>query len=435
MSPEHLSPARPIARASLMAGAALLLVACASTPRPTPPPAGEVYALPWGAVPVESWDKASQDAFQASLAASMRARVAQIRAQDPQAKIPYRVLTLSGGGSRGAFGAGLLIGLTEIGERPRFDVVTGISTGALMATHAFLGPEYDEDLRLYTRIDNDDVFVERGPLAALSKDALLDTAPLREVLAGYITERTLAAVAAEQAKGRRLFIGTTNLDANTFTVWDMGAIATSNRPDKLQRYRDIVLASASFPIAFPPVYIEVERDGAAYTQMHVDGGMRETVFFYDFLEEYRDARESIGLTREQVHAELYLLNNGTVYNTAQYRPVEGKALAIAGASINSLMRKVTLSSLYRLWVLALSNGADFHFAYIPPDVELSDNALNFDREEMNRLFDYGYRRALAGEAWHTQRAPETREELARLIDPRNSIDKLEARPWLRGDVE
>lgn len=412
-----------------------LLNACVGTARPTAPPPGAQYELPWGAVPVETWDRPNDDQLSKIMVESMQAKIKAARSTDPDARIPYRVLTLSGGGARGAYGAGVLAGWTHRGDRPQFDTVTGISTGALMATPAFLGSEYDDDLALYSQLDNDDVFTTRSKLTSLTRDALFDTAPLRATLAGLITQQTLELVAVEYRKGRRLFIGTTNLDANTFTIWNMGKIAASDRQDKLKRYIDVVLASASFPIVFPPVYIEVEGENGTYTQMHTDGGVRETVFFYDFVDELRAAIDAAGLAREELQAELFLLYNGPIFSKATYNPVDGRVLSIAAASIESLMRKVTLSSLYRLWVLTLSRGADFHLSFIPPEYPLGVDPLNFDPMEMAALYEFGYQRALAGDAWDTQVAPTTLEELKELIDPSQSIDKLEARPWLRKDVE
>jgi predicted acylesterase/phospholipase RssA len=410
----------------------LLVGACAGQPRPTPPVKGDPYALPWGAVLLEGRSASERDPLRDELIASLRARAESQLAAGGNGAVAYRVLAISGGGSRGAYGAGVLTGWTQRGDRPEFDVVTGISTGALMATHAFLGSGYDDGLQMYRRTGNEDVFKERGKLAALTQDALLDTAPLRNTLAAMLTEDVVRRVAQEHAKGRRLFIGTTNLDANAFTIWDMGAIAASGRPDSVQRYRDVVLASASFPIAFPPVYFEIERpDGTRYTQMHADGGLRQTVFFYDFLEEWREALSAAGVGVERVHRELYLLNNDRIHTRGRYRPVEGRTLAIAGASIDTLMRQTLLGSVYRLWVTALVGRADLKLAFIPPEFDLSDNSLLFDRDEMEKLYQLGYQRALSGQAWLTQKAPATREELGRLLDPRDSVDRLERRPWLQ----
>jgi len=409
----------------------LLLGACAGQPRPTPPTKEDAYALPWGAVALERKPQPTADPFRDALIASLRKRVDAKLAASGDGPITYRVLAISGGGSRGAYGAGVLSGWTERGDRPEFDVVTGISTGAMMATHAFLGASYDEGLQLYRHTKNEDVFTKRGKLAPLNQDAMLDTAPLRKTLAALLTEDVIRRVAEEHAKGRRLFIGTTNLDANAFTIWDMGAIASSGRPDSVQHYRDVIQASAAFPIAFPPVYFEIQRpDGTRYTQMHADGGLRQTVFFYDFLDEWREALRAAGVDPDRVHPALYLLNNDRIHARAGYRPVEGRTLAIAGTSIDTLMRQTVLSSLYRLWVISLSHRADFSLAFIPADFDLSDNSLLFDHDEMERLYQLGHQKAVSGQAWLTQKAPATAEELRRLLEPRESVDKLENRPWL-----
>lgn len=405
----------------------LLVAACAGSQRPAPPTKGEPLALPWGAVSQERGATSGDEDQRNAMVSALRARIAARVAASEAGVVPYRVLAISGGGSRGAYGAGLLTGWSENGDRPEFDVVTGISTGALMATHAFLGTAFDEGLQLYRHTQNADVFQKRGKLAVLNGDALLDTAPLRATLGALLTEEVVRQVAVEHAKGRRLFIGTTNLDANTFTVWDMGAIAASDRPDKLQRYRDVVQASAAFPIAFPPVYFEVERpDGTRFTQMHADGGLRQTVFFYDFVDEWRDALRAEGVMPDRVRPMLYLLNNDRIHGRARHKPVAGRTLSIAGASIDTLMRQTLVNSVYRLWVTALSNGADFSIAYIPPEFDLSDNSLLFDNAEMEKLYQLGYARAKSGAAWFTQKAPSTVEELARLINPRDTMDRLES---------
>jgi predicted acylesterase/phospholipase RssA len=342
------------------------------------------------------------------------------------------MLALSGGGSHGAFGAGVLIGWTKSGSRPQFDVVTGISTGALIATFAFLGSDYDDGLRLYTEVSNKDIYRKRGRLKGLFSDAFVDTAPLRQLIADQVTEETLAQVALAHAAGRRLFVGTVNLDANAFTVWDMGAIAVSDRPDKLQRYRDVILASASLPVFFPPVYIPVDIGEERYWQMHVDGGVREPVFFYDFVEELVQAFAEVGLDIDkEVHPEFFVLHNGTLYAEATYKPVKPRSLSIARASVDNLMRKNTVSSLYRLWVQAMVYGADFHIAYIPPEFDVDWGATEFDPEKMRRLFDFAYQRAAKGTAFVTQRAVSDYDELIRLLDPMQVLDPLEARPQFR----
>jgi len=414
------------------------LSACAATQRPTPPKAGAPLEHAWGAVPFQTVASGLDSKFTDSLLKSFQAKYEEKRQAGDNGEIPYSALTLSGGGSRGAYGAGVLSGWTERGVRPQFDVVTGISTGALMATHVFLGPDFDDDLLFYKSISNDDVFRKRSLLETFRGTSALDTAPLRETLLSIINDETLDLVAAENRKGRRLFIGTTNLDANTFVIWDMGEIAASERPDRLKRYIDVVLASASFPIAFPPVYLDVAGDAGAYTEMHTDGGVRESAFFFDFdlIKEVRRDMEAAGFSESEFKQELYLLNNGPIatIGARRYKPLDGNLGAIAGATVDSLLTKVTQGSIYRLWVLAMVHRADFHVSFVPSDYELTSGALTFDPEEQNALFDLGYQQALDGTAWATQRAPTSTEELIQIIvEPASSFDRNELPAWLNRD--
>ncbi len=412
--------------AVLVIGMLSLASGCGAPKRPDPPPEGVTYQVPWGAVPLENWDPE----LDRHVAEYVRKKVAAKRKEYGGRRFPFYILALSGGGSRGAYGAGLLTGWTAAGTRPEFDVVTGISTGALMATSAFLGPEDDAFLRLYSETSNEDIFEPRGRLGGFLGDAVYDTTPLRNLIAKILDENLLAAVAHEHEKGRRLYIGTTNLDANVFTIWDMGAIAASGHPDSLQRYRDVVLASASVPGVFPPVYIPVEVGGQRYSQMHGDGSVREAVFYYQFVADPKEALAAVGMRLSDVDTHIYVLHNGQLYADAKYRPVRARTLPIAGAAVAGLMRKNTISSLYRLWVEAVISGANFHLARIPDDVELSDNAINFDPEEMRRLFDVGYQQALNGTAWDTQSAVTDLQEVIDMVNPQ-VLDVLEARPWLR----
>ena len=421
----------------LLFSAFMTLAGCASTRPGEPPPSDKSYVLPWGAVPIETWDSAVESSLKQELSdgINIRAKTQKALQTDPEKPVAYRMLALSGGGAWGAYGAGVLTGWTAAGTRPEFDVVTGVSTGAMMATFAFLGSEYDDALYRYKKLRSEDIFKPRFGLSKLFSDALNDTAPLRKLIAKLIDESVLEAVAREHAKGRRLFIGTTNLDAGAFTVWNMGGIASSNRPDKLERYREITLASTSVPLVFPPVYFPVEADGESYWQMHVDGGARETVFFYDAVEEVIKAYAAAGLDISDVHGEVYVINNRPIYAKTTYEAVEPRTLSIAKASIGSLMRKNVVSSLYRLWVQALIYEMDFHLAYIPPDFKLSDNPINFDQDEMQRLFELGYNKSINGKAWDSQRATTDYTKLIDLLDPMETLDELEARPMFRRRVK
>ena len=427
------NPRRAIPVLTLLA---VLVSACASTPRPTPPEAGAPLVQSWGSVPLQTAAGEIDPVLTDSFVRSLQAKRDQHRKAGEEGKVPYRALTLSGGGSRGAYGAGVLSGWSKRGDRPQFDVVTGISTGALLATHAFLGPEFDTDLAIYKTAANDDVFRKRSLLEALKGPSVLDTAPLREMLLSVINEDTLDRVAAEYRNGRRLFIGTTNLDANIFVIWNMGMIAASPRPDRLKRYIDVVMASAAFPIMFPPVYLEVDGKAGNFTEMHADGGVRENAFFFDFdlFEEVRGAMESAGISESDFRQELYLLINGPIAaaGVRSYKPVDGKLGPIIEATVDALLTKVTQGSVYRMWVLAMVHGADFHLSFVPPDFEFTSDPLTFDPVEQIALYDRGYQQALEGTAWATQYAPASTEELIELIaDPASTFDRHEPPAWLR----
>src|SRR5262245_3904543 len=194
---------------------------------------------------------------------------------------PAHFLAISGGGENGAFAAGLLNGWTEAGTRPEFSLVTGVSTGALSAPFAFLGPAYDQQLKeVYTTITAKDVMEARGIFAAIWNDAMADSAPLQNLVAKYVTEDMLKAIAVEYRKGRGLFIITTNLDARRRVVWNIGKIAEYGTPEALELVRKILVASAAIPGAFPPMMFDVEANGVKYQEMHVDGGASNQVFVY-----------------------------------------------------------------------------------------------------------------------------------------------------------
>ena len=187
----------------------------------------------------------------------------------------HSYLAISGGGANGAYGAGLLAGWTDAGTRPEFTMVTGISTGALTAPFAFLGSEYDDVLRqVYTTTTTADIAHKRQLLSALFSDSMTDTAPLRKLIQKYISEDVIAAIGREWRAGRRLWVGTVNLDAGRPVIWDIGRIAVSDHPRKIALIHDVLQASAAIPVAFPPVMIPVEANGKLYDEMHVDGGYR-----------------------------------------------------------------------------------------------------------------------------------------------------------------
>ena len=258
----------------------LILTGCASTPQRQPLPPeytlkAEIPGIPearfWG----DEWPTFAAERFEEFTDADFRRDYAGIYDK------PHNYLAISGGGANGAFGAGLLIGWTATGERPEFSMVTGVSTGALTAPFAFLGPDYDDEMQeVYTTTTTKDIAVKRNMFAAAFGDSVTDTTPLQELIAKYIDADMIDAIAREHKRGRRLFVGTVNLDAGRSVIWNIGAIAASDYPQKMTLIHELLRASAAIPIAFPPVIISVEAEGKRYDELHVDGGTGSQVFFH-----------------------------------------------------------------------------------------------------------------------------------------------------------
>lgn len=306
------------------------------------------------------------------------------------------VLTLSGGGSDGAFGAGLLNGWTAHGDRPQFDFVTGISTGAMMAPLAFLGSKYDPQLKeAYTTLTTDDVVTTQVFAAVIgAADSLADTKPLRALVAKYMTAEMLKEIAAEHKKGRILMIGTTNLDAQRSVIWDIGVIAESGHPDSLELVRKIILASASIPGAFPPVDISVTADGKHYQEMHVDGGVTRQVFLYPPGFSTVDVDKALGW---KVKRRVFIIRNAKI--DPEFAVTKHQLITIASRSISTLIKTQGIGDLYQIHTTAKRDGVDYNLAYIPGNFSVTSKDA-FDKEYMNALYDLGYSLGRAGYAWH-----------------------------------
>ena len=290
----------------------------------------------------------------------------------------HTVLALSQGGAMGAFGAGVLAGWSENGNRPSFDVITGVSTGALLAVMAFLGPEYDPLIKeLYTTLDSKDIFRHKG-LSGILGDSLYSNEPLKRQIERVITPAFLEKVAAEHNKGRRLYVATTNIDAGELTIWDMGRIAQGGRTNTLLHFQKVVRASAAVPGYFEPVYIKPQR-GIQLRQAHVDGGVKEPVLVTDFMFQ-SPARKKI----------LYVVVNGSTKQSNDSVPIKANLANISRKAITELIRELQEDTIYRDYVLARNSGAQFRMTAIPDAVRLPEDVLEFKPEFMSKLYDIGY---------------------------------------------
>jgi hypothetical protein len=303
-------------------------------------------------------------------------------------------LAISGGGAEGAFTAGLLTGWTASGSRPEFQIVSGISTGALIAPFAFLGPEYDHVIKtLYTTTDTDKLLDTLGLFKIRRKAALTDTAPLRAIIASAIDEEFLHKVAEEHHSGRRLIIGTTNLDSQTPVVWNMGAIAASGQAHATQLFQDVMLASASIPGVFPPVLINVEANGQTFDEMHVDGGVSKQVFAYPPGLNISAFTRKLGMEHK---LNLYLIRNSKIL--PEHAPVELKLVEIAAVSASLLIKSQGNSNITETYEATQRDGVNFHLAYIPNTFQEEPREA-FDAEYMKKLFDLSHELAKDGYPW------------------------------------
>lgn len=314
-------------------------------------------------------------------------------------KSHLQILALSGGGADGAFGAGVLSGWSEAGNRPEFDIVTGVSTGALMAAMAFVGSEYDDELEeIYTQTESRDIFRNK-PLTAVFGDSLLDYTPLKMQIERVINENLLEKVARGYRKGRRLYVATTNLDAGKLVVWDMGMIAASGHPRRVRIFQKILRASAAIPAFFKPVYIKPDP-AREERQMHVDGGVKAPVLIRSFMFE----TPASGRT-------LHVIMNGQMKLVA----TEAVSPAVAGISrkaIRELMRGLTYKTLYQGYVIARHAKSDFHMIAIPDNVSATRDPLEFDPQEMRQLFEEGKKLGRTGKGW--MREPPRLDDLERV---------------------
>ena len=370
----------------------LLAQACAAPRRQNPVPEELVNSARIAGVPLaRMWG----DQVPVDIEARVKLLATQTRAsQGSRDSRQYSLLTISGGGPDGAYGAGLLKGWTEAGTRPDFSIVTGVSTGALLAPFAFLGSRYDDDAEaLYTSTSSSDIARRRGTLRGLLSDAMADTSPMKERIAEVIDDQMIRDISAEYAKGRRLLIGTTNLDSRRPVIWNIGAIATVGDEAAERLIEEILLASASIPGLFPPVHISVEADGQTYEEIHVDGGTTTQVFLYPPGLNLGEAATRMGVGRGRT---MYVIRNSII--EPRWTFVDSRLLPIAKASISTLISSQGVGDLYRMFLQAERYQIDFNLAYIPSDFSVVPGE-DFDPKYMRALFQLGYERARSGYPW------------------------------------
>lgn len=338
--------------------------------REKPPVQGKPY-LSYGAVfsegdlPIEQW-RVEQEA----------------RLADELPRAPKNVLVLSSGGARGAFGAGVLAGWSESGERPDFDVVTGVSVGSLLSVYAFLGTDYDALCS--------ELFSQHATLTKFSvwaDGSLFDDQLFRDAVEKFYDESVMQAVARRHKGGARLYVGTTNLDAQEFVIWDLGAIASSGRPDALKRFQDVLIASCTMPMLFPPAFFDIEAQGQTYDQMHVDGGVRRPLFLPQFV-----------LSRAQKAADIYIIVNHSLESSATEQVLDDEVATIGVASFKAVLQDKLKLSLAQVKDDCLARGLKLKVVQMRPEWDQFSMRPEDAVLEPSKLFDEA-RRMIVDQPW------------------------------------
>lgn len=299
------------------------------------------------------------------------------------------------GGQHGAYGAGVLNGWTASGNRPKFDIVTGISTGALIAPFAFLGPEYDDRIeRFYTQSTTRDVVRLDLGGALFGKGFLAKTTPLRAAIERELSDDVINKIAQEHAKGRRLFVGTTNIDAERPVTWDVGAIAMIGNEESRQLIRQVVLASASIPVVFEPVSIPVTDGDILREELHVDGGLTREVFAYPHGIEMRKLLKRSGLSGRQ--NRIWVIHNKKL--EAHYTPQAENATAVAHRAFELLIRAQSIGDIERIVEQGARDGLVTNLTWIPVEFDVQPEEA-FDKDYMTKLFALGRFAGQQKDAW------------------------------------
>ncbi|MGY3698398.1 putative patatin/cPLA2 family phospholipase [Bradyrhizobium sp. USDA 3240] len=373
----RMTPAHAIRQAVLLCGLAIALAACSSLPR----------------MPYTAADAANSRVLDLDGLRRYADEPASKFRLEKNTVAPIKTyLALSGGGADGAYGVGVLNGWTAAGNRPSFSVVSGVSTGGLIAPFAFLGPRYDDTLReVYTSGIAESLLQDPSLMRVLFGSGLFGNKRLRELVARYVGQDILSEVARENAKGRKLLIVTTDLDTQRTVIWDMGRIAAVGTPEALQLFRDVMAASASIPLVFPPIMIDAEGQGRRFQEMHVDGGVTAPVLTLPDALLFRErAWPANG------HMNIYILVNKKL--EGNFELVSNSTIDVASRSISAITQAQTRSVILSTYDFARRNRLGFHLSYIERDYPAPETQ-GFDTAYMRALYQHGYEKAAAGQAW------------------------------------
>ena len=376
--------------ASVAIATLALLAGCASLPERKPVPESVLtVATVDGYQDVRLW---GDDELSADERAEWHSLL--LAAARKRNKRTANYLVLSGGGGDGAFGAGFLTGWTKTGQRPEFDIVTGISIGALVAPYAFVGSSQDDTLReMFASYRGHDFYSRDNVQQVITGGLSSADSPLRDAVEKRVNEDLLTAVAREYGRGRLLFVGTTHLDAQRTIMWNLGKIAASRRPDRRALFVDVLLAAASIPVVLPAVPIRVVANDKSYDELHVDAGTQSEAFFAPPQISMRDVDKALG--RRRTH-RLYIIRNDKL--APEYKTVDNEPFDIARRSLSTLLKAHAVADLYRIHAIARRDGISYNLAAIPAKLD-AGNGGEFDPTHLRVVFAAGERLARNGYPW------------------------------------
>lgn len=373
-------------RQSLVVILVVLVAGCASLPRTEFTELQQSIAQIPGIPGARYWADASAEDFAPVIhMREMRAVADTLGSMD--------FLAISGGAADGAFGAGILTGLTERGERPQFVFVSGVSAGALIAPLAFLGPAYDGELK---RAWTSGIAARVGEGGALSLLFSQDSrrSALYDLVASFADQPMLEKIAAEHRRGRRLAVVTTNIDAQRPVVWDLGAIAASGHPGALELFRNVLTASSSIPGAFAPTPIEVEAGGHRFTELHVDGGATMQVFTIPesiLIHDLPEDAKAYGIP-----ARFFVIVNNRL--KPEFEVVQGATVPLLTRSLSSLIKTHSRLTLVATLEFTRARRIGFNLTFIGDDFP-KDQKSSFETPYMRSVHRHGHEKAASGRAW------------------------------------
>lgn len=306
------------------------------------------------------------------------------------------ILVLSGGGANGAYGTGVINALYDTNQLPEYSIVTGISAGSMIAPFAFVGGEHIPRLKeAMLGINDKAILGSKNFLNTLIKDAFTNGNNLFELVEQLYNAEMIEQIGQQHNNGRRLFIGTTQFDSGELVVWNVGAIAASDLPNKNHLIHQILAASSSIPGVFPPQFIQVEVNGEVKEELHVDGGMNTQMFVDPGNFNYSLVNKALG---KQQKPNIHVIRNGVL--KIPYAPLKDKGTELLGRSLKTMLVQQTRGDLYRMLYFSELNQYDLSFTYIDHEFDAQKATKQmFDQQYMQALYQNGYDKVLSKTLW------------------------------------